>query len=460
MTRTVAYVQEWAVWRLPRPALAYVLAVETAAALALTVGVLTASFRIRDAITFAVLVACGAVSIEGSRRLGVPYNRENQPYKDLLSAWTLPIALLLPPVYALLAPVPLYLHTQRRVARVAPMKRTFNTAAVGLAGYVTATTHEFLAGQGPPYDLTTLVGTPGGLLATGAAAVAGAAVNVILVAGVIHRVTPGKPLRQLVADRDRLVIDAAELGIGVVTAVCWLVTPALILALLPPVLLLQRTLVHAELEEAARTDAKTRLANPAYWREVATRGVMRALRGDRRLAVLLIDIDHFKRVNDTYGHLVGDHALAGVAATITDSVRPSDLVGRFGGEEFAVLLPATNLSVAARTAERIRSRVERRALPVAPGSPPLRLTVSVGAAALHAAPEDDLAGLLESADVALYSAKTAGRNTVRLPGPGRAGTGDVGTRDGRIEPVGPARRARHRYPPGQRRSRMKVPFSR
>lgn len=425
LTRTVTSLREWALWRLPRPALAYVLAVEVAAALALTVGALTVSFRIRDVVTFAVLVGCGAVSTEASRRLGVPSNRENQPYKDLLSAWTLPIALLLPPVYALLAPVPLYMHTQLRVARVAPMKRTFNMAAVGLAGYATATTHELLAGQGPPYDLAALVGTPGALLATGVAAVAGALVNILLVAGVIRRVAPATPLRRLIADRDRVVTDAAELGIGVVAAVCWLAAPVLVLALLPPVLLLQRTLIHSELQEAARMDAKTRLANPAYWRQVATREVTRAIRGDGRLAVLLVDIDHFKRINDTYGHLIGDQALTGVAATLTESVRPSDLVGRFGGEEFAVLLPTADLSVAARTAERIRSRVERRALPVAPGSPPLRLTISVGVAALRRNVAD-LSGLLESADIALYAAKSAGRNTVRLAGATRVYTAHEG----------------------------------
>ena len=412
-TRSLVGVRRWALWRLPRRALAYVLAVEAVAVLALVVGVWTVSFRVRDVVTFVVLVGCGAVSTEVSRRLGVPSNRENRPYKDLLSAWTLPIALLLPPVYALLAPVPLYLHTQLRLARVAPMKRTFNVAAVGLAGFVTATTHALLAGHGPPYDLTSLVGTPGGVAATGIAAVAGALVNILLVTEVIRRVAPATSARQLVADRDSIVTDAAELGMGIVTAVCWLAAPVLVAALLPPVLLLQRTLVHAELQEAARMDAKTRLANPAYWRHVASREVARAIRGDGRLAVLLLDIDHFKRINDTYGHLVGDHALAAIATTISENVRPSDLVGRFGGEEFAVLLPRANLSVAARTAERIRTRVERRSLPVAPGSPPLRLTISVGVAALRSNAVD-LGGLLESADVALYAAKAAGRNTVRL----------------------------------------------
>lgn len=409
------WARTWALWRLPRRALGYVLAVEFAAALALVLGTWTAPFRAGDVVTFAVLVGCGALSIEVSRRVGVPSNRGNQLYKDLLSAWTLPIALLLPPVYALLAPVPLYLHTQLRVARVPPVKRTFNVAAIGLAGYVTATTHELLAGHGPPYELATLVGTPRAIAATGVAAIVGALVNILLVAGVIRRVAPATPMRQLIADRDRVVTDAAEIGMGVVTAVCWLAAPVLVLVLLPPVLLLQRTLLHAELQEAARTDAKTRLANPEYWRHVATREVARALRGNGRLAVLLLDIDHFKRINDSHGHLVGDQVLAGLAATLTESVRPSDLVGRFGGEEFAVLLPGATLPAAARTAERIRSRVERHPVPVADGRPQLRLTVSVGAAALRS-DVADLGGLLESADLALYAAKAAGRNAVRLAG--------------------------------------------
>ncbi|MQA84127.1 MAG: diguanylate cyclase [Streptosporangiales bacterium] len=281
------------------------------------------------------------------------------------------------------------------------------------SGYVTAVAHAMLVGHGPPYDLTALVGTPRAVAAMGVAAAAGAVVNVVLVAGVIRRVAPATPMRQLVADRDRLVTDAAELGMGVVTTVCWIAAPALVVALLPPVLLLQRSLLHAELQEAARTDAKTRLANPEYWRQVATREVARAVRGGGSLAVLLIDIDHFKRFNDTYGHLAGDQALAGVAAALTESVRPGDLVGRFGGEEFAVLLRGASQPAAARTAERIRGRIEGLSLPVVRGSAPLRVTVSVGVAGLGPS-RADLNELLESADTALYEAKAGGRNNVRL----------------------------------------------
>ena len=93
-----------------------------------------------------------------------------------------------------------------------------------------------------------------------------------------------------------------------------------------------------QLEEDASTDGKTGLLNAAAWQDKAGRAVLRSERGDRPATVLVLDLDHFKLVNDRFGHLVGDQVLAAVAASVRDEVRDEDIVGRFGGEEFVVLL--------------------------------------------------------------------------------------------------------------------------
>ena len=130
--------------------------------------------------------------------------------------------------------------------------------------------------------------------------------------------------------------------------------------------------------------------------------------------MLLVDIDHFKRVNDTHGNLVGDQVLAALADALQNQVRESDEVGRFGGEEFVVLLPGADATEAAKVAERLREHV--RTMLTTIGDTEIALTVSIGAAVLgqHGS---DVRNLLAAADEALYRAKASGRDRVCLPGP-------------------------------------------
>jgi diguanylate cyclase (GGDEF)-like protein len=143
--------------------------------------------------------------------------------------------------------------------------------------------------------------------------------------------------------------------------------------------------------------------------------------------VAIADIDHFKIVNDTFGHLAGDVVLAAVARALTGFLRDGDLVGRFGGEEFVVLLPRTTPAEARQITERLCARVAGLTTPASdsPGSTPVQVTISIGVAVMESA-RRDLEDLLAAADHALYEAKNAGRNRVRmlsqapvpLPGPG------------------------------------------
>ena len=184
----------------------------------------------------------------------------------------------------------------------------------------------------------------------------------------------------------------------------------------PTVLLARRFMMHAQLLAKSRIDTKTGLLNVSTWEAEAEQEIARAVRTRSALSIAMIDIDHFKVVNDTHGHLVGDKALRAVTSALREQLRSYDLAGRFGGEEFAILLPQTREDQALRIAERLRTHVAGMAIGVgedAATGPCIRLTVSVGVAALdRIGPE--LTDLLAAADAALYLAKQAGRNQTRI----------------------------------------------
>src|SRR5262249_32795357 len=142
--------------------------------------------------------------------------------------------------------------------------------------------------------------------------------------------------------------------------------------------------------------------------EFAARALTTAHRHGRALALLLIDADHFKHINDEYGHEAGDAALQCIATTLRRELRGEDLLGRLGGEEFVVILPDADESAALTGADRLRLAVENTEFAARGQCVPLR--VSIGVAALVA--DDDLPALLRRADRAMYAAKRAGRNRV------------------------------------------------
>ena len=182
---------------------------------------------------------------------------------------------------------------------------------------------------------------------------------------------------------------------------------------LPLATLLQRSFRHAQLLNEARADAKTGLLNAATWEREAAAEVTRAVRTRSPLAVALLDLDRFKQINDTHGHLVGDEVLRAVARLMTSVLREYDVAGRFGGEEFVMLLPQTRAPDALRSGERVREHIAR--LPITgPGGEHVPVTVSIGVAALDAGSSRQLTELLSAADAALYRAKASGRDQVQM----------------------------------------------
>lgn len=165
--------------------------------------------------------------------------------------------------------------------------------------------------------------------------------------------------------------------------------------------------IHAE----SHTDPLTKLANREYFDEVLSAAVLDGRHATQNLSLLMCDVDHFKKFNDEFGYPLGDHVLRLLAATIRQSVREGDVAARFGGEEFAVVLPNVSLMQARTVAENIRATITERALIRRPTNERLgRITVSIGVVELR--PHDTSESLLERADACLCRAKLGGRNRV------------------------------------------------
>ena len=169
---------------------------------------------------------------------------------------------------------------------------------------------------------------------------------------------------------------------------------------------------NARLEVLARTDPLTQLLNRRVLVERLAQEVERARRYDGKITMLMIDLDHFKRVNDQYGHLVGDDVLRDVAALLKNAVRAVDVVARYGGEEFVIVLPETPAPGALAFAERLRERIEATDFSAHPHGT-FHLTTSIGMATFPGPRTDSGDDLLARADEALYRAKADGRNRVR-----------------------------------------------
>ena len=169
--------------------------------------------------------------------------------------------------------------------------------------------------------------------------------------------------------------------------------------------------IERQLANMALFDSLTGTLNrPAFFQH-AEKEFARSKRYYRPLSVIMLDIDHFKRVNDDYGHQGGDQVLQIFAEACQEVIRSTDLMGRVGGEEFAMLLPDTPLKAAFNLAERLRERINK--YPYLAGEMLIEITASLGVAELHS-DDGDFKALLQRADEALYSAKHAGRNQVKI----------------------------------------------
>jgi len=406
--------RNWPFWQIPRRLLVAVLTVEVTAVLLVARLALdgfpgpAAIWRAAAIVGLGVAQAEIAAGIERVRKqLGGPM------HVDLCSVWTFAGALVLPPALAVGVAVVVHTHLWWRSwrPRLPLYKQLFSTSTVALACLAAGAVG--------------VVARPGGgllgelgLVTIVLALLAYVVVNSALVAAAIMMSAPEPDVAAAVGEWDDNALEFATLCLGALTAVGLVVNPYLALFALPAVLLLHRAVLARHLERAAITDHKTGLLTSAAWHTRAERELARPAAAPS--AVLVIDLDHFKQVNDRHGHLAGDSVLVAVAAGLRAEVRDQDLVGRFGGEEFVVLLAGVDVSAdgtdVPAIAERMRAGVAALRVEIDTPDGPLPvtgLTVSIGAA-LHPRHGDDVGALMHAADAALYAAKRAGRNTVRL----------------------------------------------
>ncbi|MFE0025321.1 diguanylate cyclase [Amycolatopsis sp. NPDC059021] len=408
----------WAMWSAARPRwIAYAVTCETVAAGAMVFALATGFGGAVRPVWFAALVALGIAQAEMSRRIErLRRWMSGQTHINVTSVWYLAGAVLLPPGWVALLAVVLYVHLWLRVwrhVRSRPAHRFAASTAWAMLSCFAASASLTVAGiDNAPLETWSGVG------ALVLAAVVFELVNIALVAAGIYLYTSKPSLADLIGTREDNAFELATLCLGGLVALALVVQPVLIVCAIAPLLLLHRyLLLKQQLQVAAVTDEKTGLLNTAGWHKRANREFARARRrGTGGFAVLMIDLDHFKRINDTYGHLTGDDVLAEVAVAITGSVRACDTVGRFGGEEFVVLLPAVGGVDVLGIAERIRATVGTLNVVISSGAGTVRigeLSVSIGVAHYPGA-GDTLDCVLRAADEALYRAKDAGRNRVAL----------------------------------------------
>ncbi|MET8853738.1 GGDEF domain-containing protein [Amycolatopsis sp. NPDC004625] len=405
----------WTLWRQRRSLIFYCFLVESVALVATVWTAVAVPVRGWDVAVFGVLAGLGVLQAELGRQVErVRRLVSDTPHINLTSVWTFAGVLLLPPALGAALVVVLYVHlgtrSLARIKRVPPFRIALNATLV----IVTCYSADFVLARLGIGDMSAAL-TAGW---RGVTAIALAAVTYFLVAAItiIPALTiTTRSIKAFFGGLGDNLLEVATLCLGMLTALTLATLPALAVAIVPPLLVLHRAVLIKQLEIAATTDEKTGLFNTTGWHLLASRELARAQRSTRStFGVLMIDLDHFKLINDQHGHLAGDTVLRAVAATIKSAVRDYDSVGRFGGEEFVVLLPDIGPAAVLAVAERIRSAIEALKVEYEDGVDVrmiANLSASIGVATY---PDGGTAvdRLLQAADKALYRAKDAGRNQV------------------------------------------------
>jgi diguanylate cyclase (GGDEF)-like protein/putative nucleotidyltransferase with HDIG domain len=347
--------------------------------------------------TFVVLATIAAVA-----QLFVVRTPRNQSYHTTI-VFLLPAAMLLPP--ALVAVIGVLHHIPEWLkSRSVWYIQIFNICNWTLSMLAAYASFHLIAQDGSGSHVAYA-------LAGLAAAASIVAVNHLLMAPMLH-LARGHSLRESgLFSFPSLSTDLVLAMLGVAMGAFWTRNPWLIPFSVAPLLLIHRSLSVPQLQEEARVDPKTGLFNARHFAAALNEELQRAERFERPLSLVMADLDLLRDINNTYGHLAGDAVLQGIAEVFRSQLRHYDVPARFGGEEFAILLPETPPEQALEIAERIRRTVAARTFDVETSSDPIRATVSIGIAAF---PRDgaDANELIHQADLAVYRAKLQGRNRV------------------------------------------------
>jgi diguanylate cyclase (GGDEF)-like protein len=348
--------------------------------------------------TFLVLASCAAIA-----QLFVVRTPRDQSYHTTI-VFLIPAAMLLPPELVALMGVVQHIPEWLKV-RYPWYIQGFNIANYTLNGLAAWGAVQVVESWNLNPDVTFA-------LAGLAASVVFVTLNHVLLATMLH-FARGHTLRETgLFSAESLSTDFVLAALGVAFAAIWTWNPWLLPTAVAPLLLIHRSLSVPALQEEARVDPKTGLFNARYFAGELREELARAGRMDRPMSIIMADLDLLRDINNSYGHLAGDAVLKGIAEVFRKQLRHYDVPARFGGEEFAILLPETPPEQALEIAERIRRAVADRRFEVETSSEPIRATISLGVAGF---PKDgtDPNELIHQADLAVYRAKLQGRNRVQ-----------------------------------------------
>jgi len=412
-TSWLTRVRRFPLWSIRPRALTYLLGLEVLVGALTVVVLLQGHFAAVDAVRAALLVGLSTLFSETANRvdllrrylhLGV----RDRAWSNPTSVWTFAAALLLPAGYAAVVVAVIYGHILLRSRRhkAARSYRIVVSCTTTLLG-----TYAAIALQGALGIHLSDGGAEAALVAL-VALLGYTVVSLVAIATAAYLERRPATVRAVLPGADALGFEVATLLLGVVTAAFVLGSPWLLPAVFVLVAVLHRSTLVNELEGAARTDTKTGLLNAGAWHSLADQHLLRAERRGTPVAVLMIDLDHFKKVNDRFGHLAGDRTLKAVSDRLKEELRGYDAVGRFGGEEFIALLdgvaPETAMNIAVRITQAIRALTPL----TADHGCALPITASIGVAN-YPGDGTSIDELTAAADTAMYTAKTAGRDCVR-----------------------------------------------
>lgn len=419
--RSQQWCQSWALWRVPKPVLVLVLIVNSLTVVVTAATAFLVPIDSGDLARFGMLTGCTWAAVELTRHFERRRSFAHQAYVahiDTTAVWVFAAVIVLPPALAsamvVITRILWWYRVKKR--RAVPYRQIYSGATVLLGAQVAILV--LAAGMrtypGIPSDTF-----PAGMVDLGVVVLAGTlswAVNFALVLAALALFNPTVRASDLTNNFSEQLLEAGAAALGLLVAVAVVANPVALPGVIVVMVALNRGLLVSQYEHAARIDAKTGLATAGRWHEFAKEMLARARHQQTNLGLLIVDLDHFKAINDTYGHPFGDKALRCVADELRSEVRELDACGRWGGEEFTVLLAdVANEQNVHRVAERIRLRIQSVVLdPPDESHDSVTIRASVGGVFFIPDETTTLDDLVLAADSELYAAKNAGRNTVRL----------------------------------------------